>query len=57
MLPGKKTKNTLACVFAGANVLGRRGRDHRPVYIVINYRAYIMRSINGMEQKSARLDL
>ena len=33
MPPGKKTKNTLACVFAGANVLGTPKRDNRSVLI------------------------
>ena len=33
MLPGKRTKKTLACVFAGANVLGMGKRDNRPVLI------------------------
>ena len=32
-MPGKKTKKTLACVFASANVLGTWGRDNRPVLI------------------------
>ena len=33
MPPGKKTKKTLACVFAGANVLGMQKRDNRPILI------------------------
>ena len=33
MPPGKKTKKTLACVFAGANVLGTGKRDNRLVLI------------------------
>ena len=33
MPPGKKTKKTLACVFAGANVLETCERDHHPVLI------------------------
>ena len=35
MLPGKKTTKTLACIFAGANVLGTRKKDNRPVLIYI----------------------
>ena len=33
MPPGKKTKNTLACVFTVANVLGTWQRYHRPLLI------------------------
>ena len=33
MPPGKKTKKTLACIFAGANVLGTWKRDNYPVLI------------------------
>ena len=33
MPPGKKTKNTLACVFTVANVLGTWERYHRPLLI------------------------
>ena len=33
MPPGKKTKNTLACVFTVANVLGTCQRYHRPLLI------------------------
>ena len=33
MPPGKKTKNTLACVFTVANVLGTCKRDNSPILI------------------------
>ena len=33
MPPGKKTKKTLACVFAGTNVMGTWERGNRPVLI------------------------
>ena len=33
MPPGKKTKNTLACVFTVTNVLGTWERYHRPLLI------------------------
>ena len=42
MPPGKKTKKTLACVVAGANVLGTRKRDNRSVLIYGIYIEYLV---------------
>ena len=53
MPPGKKTKNTLACVFTVANVLGTWQRHHRPLliyrlhfYIILYYIIFLFYFIN-----------